>query len=207
LRAASLTTDEDRVRRHVLQSFAAGATPNVPTIADQCGVHPLLIQGILERLARADVLLLDVSGKTVLAAYPFSSVPTPHRVLLPGREVFALCAVDALGIPGMVQEAAAISSRCAQCGLPVEIQAQPENVTRCLPVETVVWFPASEDDCCPVAHSRCPSISFFCCRDHLEGWRQVKGQPPGVVLSLSEAFDVGREIFGSMLTQTTQPES
>ncbi|MGH7253855.1 MAG: alkylmercury lyase family protein, partial [Nitrospiraceae bacterium] len=120
----------------------------------------------------------------VLAAYPFSAAPTPHRVRLVDREVFALCAVDALGIPAMLQEGACILSQCGHCGSPVEIQARPEQLTRHLPSDTVVWFPIfSEDECCPVAESRCPYISFFCARDHLEAWHRGNGQPPGVVLS------------------------
>jgi hypothetical protein len=149
-----------------------------------------------------DLILLDTPGETILAAYPFSSIPTAHRVHLSGREVFALCAVDALGITAMLKEDARISSRCAHCGWAVEIQARPEQLTRYLPSETVVWFPISpKDDCCPVAQSRCPSINFFCASHHLETWRKANGQADGVVLSLNEAFEAGREIFGSLLTK------
>lgn len=198
LSAARLNPQEDQVRCYVLRSFALGTTPRVMTLAEWCRIPPVQIREILRRLTAMDLLLLDATGETVLAAYPFSATPTPHRVRLVGREVFALCAVDALGIPALLQEAADISSRCAHCGSPVEVQALPEKATRYLPSETVVWFPTSEE-CCSVAESRCPSIGFFCSSDHLEAWRQIKGQPPGVVFSLPEAFEAGKEIFGSLL--------
>ncbi len=201
LRAARLDPQEERVRRHLLQSLAAGVTPRVTTLAKHCGLSPLHVREILRRLAALDLLLLDSTGETVLVAYPFSATPTPHRILLTKREVFALCAVDALGIPAMLHEEANISSSCAHCGSPVEVQARPERVMRYLPAETVVWFPTSADDGGPVAESRCPSTNFFCTADHLEAWRQTKGQPPGVTLSLPEAFEAGREIFGSFLTE------
>jgi hypothetical protein len=202
LRAARLTKQEDRVRCEVLRRFALGETPRVTTLAADCGIPRDLIRQILRRLTATDLLLVDATGETVLAAYPFSSIPTPHRVHLSGREVFALCAVDALGITAMLKERTRISSRCAHCGSPVEIQARPEQLTQYLPSETVVWFPiSSEDDCCPVAESRCPNISFFCAPDHLEVWRKVNGQSPGLALSLLEAFQAGREIFGSLLAQ------
>ncbi|MCI0407406.1 MAG: alkylmercury lyase family protein [Acidobacteria bacterium] len=146
-----------------------------------------------------DLLVLDTIGDTVLAAYPFSSIPTPHRVHLSGRDVFALCAVDALGITAMLNEDARISSRCAHCGSPVEVRAQPEVLIRYFPLETVVWFPTSNEEGSPVAQSRCPTISFFCSLDHLEVWRKVNGQSRGIALSLVEAFEAGREIFGSLL--------
>lgn len=201
LSVARLNAQEDQVRRHVLRSFASGATPQVTTLARQCGRPPVHVREILRRLTALDLLLLDATGETVLAAYPFSATPTPHRVLLTGRKVFALCAVDALGIPAMLQEAASISSCCAHCGAPVEVQARPESLTRYLPSGTVVWVPTSTDDRCPTVHSRCPSISFFCTGEHLEAWRRGEGEPPGVVLSLLEAFEAGREIFGSFLAQ------
>ncbi|MCI0484903.1 MAG: alkylmercury lyase family protein [candidate division NC10 bacterium] len=202
LRAAHLTKQEDRLRRRVLRNFASGATPKLATLAEQSRIPPVQIQQILRRLASRDLLVLDTRGNTVLAAYPFSATPTPHRVHLSGREVFALCAVDALGITAMLNEDARISSRCAHCGSAVEVQAQPESVTRYLPLETVVWFPTSEeDDSCPVAESRCPNISFFCSNDHLDAWRMGREEPSGVALSLNEAFEAGREIFGSLLAE------
>jgi len=201
LRAARLNPQEDKIRRRVLSIFALGATPTVRVLADRCETPSDHIREILGRLAAMDLLLVDATGEIVLAAYPFSSIPTPHRVHLSGREVFALCAVDALGIPAMLQEGAGISSQCGHCGLSVEVQVRPDAISRYLPAETVVWFPTSEDDCCPVAQSRCPSISFFCCSDHLAVWRQGRREPSGVVLSLNEAFEAGREIFGSLLAE------
>lgn len=201
LSAARLTRQEDSVRRRVLRSFASGVTPGVTTLAKQCRLSPAQVLEILHRLTAMDLLSLDPTGETVLAAYPFSATPTSHRVRLTGRDLFALCAVDALGVPTMLHETAKISSRCAHCGSPVEVQARPEQVLRYLPPETVVWFPTSGDDGCPVAESRCPSINFFCSSDHLEAWRLVNGQPSGVVLSLLDAFEAGREIFGALLAQ------
>lgn len=200
LRAARLNSQEDRVRCHVLRRFALGLIPSVTPLAVQSQIPPADVRQILRRLAGLDLLILDPAGETVLAAYPFSSSPTAHRVLLKGRQAYALCAVDALGIPAMLQEEAGIVSRCAHCGSQVEIQASPDQVTRYLPGGAVVWFPISEDECCPVAESRCPYISFFCARDHLEAWHRGNGQPPGVVLSVHEAFEAGQEIFGALLT-------
>ncbi len=205
LSAARLNAQEDHVRRHVLRGFASGTTPTTITLAKQCGLSPSRAREILLRLMAMDLLFLDSTEETVLAAYPFSSAPTPHRVRLTSREVFALCAVDALGMPTMLGETAEISSRCARCGSKVEVQAQPDTLSQYHPAEIVVWFPESEDDCCPVAQSRCPNISFFCIHEHLQAWRQANGHPHGVVLSLVEAFEVGQEIFGSLLAEPASP--
>ncbi len=205
LSAARLNTQEDQVRRHVLRSFASGTTPTTVTLAKQCGLSSIQVREILLRLMAMDLLSLDSTEETVLVAYPFSSAPTPHRVRLTSQEVFALCAVDALGMPAMLGETAEISSRCAHCGSKVEVQAQPDTLSQYRPAEIVVWFPESEDDCCPVAQSRCPNISFFCVQEHLDAWRRANGDPCGVVLSLIEAFEVGQEIFGSLLSEPASP--
>ncbi|MFQ5847945.1 MAG: alkylmercury lyase family protein [Candidatus Methylomirabilales bacterium] len=206
LSAARLTVEEDNVRRHILQIFASGAIPEVSSLQNHCGLSSVRVREILRRLTDLDLCFLDQTVETVLGSYPFSATPTPHRVLLAGREVFALCAVDALGIPAMLQESAGISSRCAHCESPVEVRAEPENLARYLPSGIVVWFPTPEEDnCCSVAQSRCPHISFFCTGDHLEAWQRGHGEPSGVVLSLLEAFEAGREIFGSLLVEPEPP--
>ncbi|MFQ5684679.1 MAG: alkylmercury lyase family protein, partial [Candidatus Binatia bacterium] len=140
----------------------------------------------------------------VLAAYPFSSTPTPHRVRLMGREVFALCAVDALGIPAMLRETAEISSRCAHCHTQVEVAVSVQGLGQYRPGDSVVWFPLGKDVCCPVAQSRCPEINFFCSTQHRDSWLQTRGGPEGLPLTMDEAFEVGREIFGALLAP---PES
>lgn len=206
LSAARLSAQEDQVRRHVLRDFASGRAPTIVTLAKQCGLSSGRARETLLRLMAMDLLSLDSTGETVLLAYPFSAVPTPHRVRLTSREVFALCAVDALGIPAMLGETAEISSRCAHCGSKVQVQAQPDALSQYHPSEIVVWFPESEDDPCPVAQSRCPNISFFCIHEHLEVWRRGSGQPQGVVLSLLEAFEVSREIFGPLLSKPASPK-
>jgi len=90
LRGTRLTTEEECVRRRVLEGFATGATVSVTTLAERSRIAPAHVRETLRRLAAADLLVLDGTGETVLAAYPFSSIPTPHRVHLSGREVFAL---------------------------------------------------------------------------------------------------------------------
>jgi len=193
LRGARLTTEEECVRRRVLEGFATGATVSVATLAERSRIAPAHVRETLGRLAAADLLVLDGTGETVLAAYPFSSIPTPHRVHLSGREVFALCAVDALGIAAMLKEDVSISSHCVHCGRSVQIQARPEQLTRHLPSEIVVWFPISEGDCCPVAQSRCPNISFFCTSDQLEAGGRRTGNP------LASSF-----LFSKLLKQAAQ---
>jgi len=79
---------------------------------------------------RDELAALDEKDLIVLAeheiplAYPFSATPTPFLVrLADGRERFACCATDALGIAAMLRARILIRSRCHHCGEPLELAA------------------------------------------------------------------------------------
>ncbi len=76
----------------------------------------------LAELDEKDLILLR-EGRVELA-YPFSGVPTAFTVILPnGRERYACCAVDALGIAAMLGDRVRIRSRCHHCQEPLEFAA------------------------------------------------------------------------------------
>ncbi|MFQ5990594.1 MAG: alkylmercury lyase family protein [Candidatus Methylomirabilales bacterium] len=199
---ADLTQKEEEVRRAILRAFATSGTS--PTVADIIALLPELgpheVTHICRRLGEKDLIVWEETEQYVRSAYPFSGLPTIHIVRLKGgRTAFALCAVDALGIPVMLGQAADIVSRCAQCQIPVAVAVTPGGLGQYRPRESVVWFPLAADVCCPVAESRCPDINFFCSPDHRDAWWQSRDRPDGLALTMAEAFEAGREIFGALL--------
>jgi hypothetical protein len=89
----------DGLRKAILQVFLIGETP--PTSEDLAKRQSRPedeVDADLDELARHEVIAR--ADGTIAAACPFSTTPTPHRVLLPnGREMYGLSAVDALAIP------------------------------------------------------------------------------------------------------------
>jgi len=74
----------------------------------------------LTTLDESDLILLEEDE--VRLAYPFSALPTPFVVRLEdGRERFACCAIDALGVAAMLEARIVIRSRCHHCGEPLEL--------------------------------------------------------------------------------------
>jgi len=72
--------------------------------------------------------LIRIRDGHVDLAYPFSASPTAFVVRLPdGRERYACCATDALGISPMVGQRIQIRSRCHHCGTPLEFSATPDG--------------------------------------------------------------------------------
>jgi hypothetical protein len=88
-----------------------------------------------------------ISKKVVAAAdngdinfmYPVSAVPTPHQVQLQdGRQLFAMCAVDALGTAFTFGQDVRVTSKCSECGQPVSVAVHNGRVMQVDPQETQV---------------------------------------------------------------------
>jgi len=72
--------------------------------------------------------LILIRGGHIEIAYPFSASPTPFVVrLADGRERYACCAMDALGIAPMIGQRIEIRSRCHHCAVPLEFPADPRG--------------------------------------------------------------------------------
>ena len=117
-RAAFLTDAAGRVHRAVLLAFAAGGErPSRRTLIHAAG-DAAAADRALHELHDRDVIRLDGAG-AIRAAYPFSGVPTPHRVeFAGGPTVYAMCAIDALGMSAMLGRGVTIQSSASRIDLP-----------------------------------------------------------------------------------------
>jgi mercury(II) reductase len=190
----------DRVRVALLQLYAElGRAPATAALAERAGLDETAIQPLLEELRRRDLVVLD--RDKIVGAYPFSDRDTGHRVTLDGRTLNAMCAVDALGIGAMTVHDIAVASRCRHCGAPIHITTQERGqaLADVAPATTVAWLSVRYEDGC-AANSLCTVTSFFCSDDHLTAWRQEReSDEPGFRLSIREALEIGRAIFGPSL--------
>ena len=72
--------------------------------------------------------LIFVSEGRVHLAYPFAGTPTDFVTVLPGgRERWACCAIDALGIPALLKQPVTVRSRCHHCGEAFALEVTPEG--------------------------------------------------------------------------------
>ena len=97
---------------------------------------PTQVYEALTRLDEKDLIL--VQDGTLMLAYPFAGTPTAFRVIMPdGRERYAVCAIDALGVAPMLGRPVTIRSHCHHCREPLEIHVRQDG-----PVgggEVMVW--------------------------------------------------------------------
>jgi hypothetical protein len=144
---------ETAVSRHVLRLFVerGGPIPVEDVVASFSDAPPESTRQALVELDDAD--LIRIRAGQVDMAYPFAALPTPWVVRLPGgRERFACCAVDALGIAPMIGHAIEIRSRCHHCGEPLELWSTPDGAG---PEGSAImlWVGQRTDTRCKVADS------------------------------------------------------
>jgi hypothetical protein len=97
--------------------------------------------------------LIRIRDGYIDIAYPFSASPTPFVVRLPGgKERYACCAMDALGIAPMVGQRVEIRSRCHHCTMPLEFSASPDGPGR-EAAGVMLWLGKRTDERCKVADS------------------------------------------------------
>lgn len=203
LHRAGLNLREEAVRQYILTQYPLlGRAPGCQEIATALGLNgPGDVQAILERLHELDLLYLDSDSREIRLAYPFSTVPTKHRVQFrdwpAAKPIYAPCAVDALGIPFIMDRDVSVESSCAYCETPVAVKVRDRSIESCTPAETVVWVGTAYSG--HAATSICPTLDFFCSPTHVVAWREAQPRETGSVLSLGEALYLGKGIFEDLL--------
>lgn len=196
-RAAALSDGLREVHRHVLRHFAAtGTAPKPADLARVAAAADLDPITALRRLADDDLVAVDEHGLLV-AAYPFSPTPTVHVVESGGVRVWAMCAIDALGMPYMLDTDATITSTDPHTREPITVSVTDGEATFA-PAATVVVYAAtgatgrSVDTCCT-------TINFFATPANADAWIAASPQLAATVLDQRAAVALGRNIFGPLL--------
>ncbi len=192
------TTTEMRVWSAVLRRLLRGESVDPASMSSHGDLPAGTMVEALASLHASGAIYL--SNGTVGAAYPLSGVPTQHRVCYAGTAVYACCAIDALAVPSMVDEAATIESRCAHCDQGITVQMRKDLILASQPEDPAVFCVAR--DCCetgPTVLTRCPHINFFCGPDHMRRWQDEHPGLTGDGLSLSQAVTRACETFASII--------
>jgi len=125
---------------------------------------------ILDRLEKKGDLLLRKKGtQEIISIYPLSLEPTQHRITLEdGTTLFAMCAVDALGMPIMFNRNVRITSRCEECKHEMVFEVKNGEIAFQSHPNAMICSPKSHVH--PAAVTCCPLVNFFCCRKHADQW-------------------------------------
>lgn len=189
------------VHRFILETFAkTGRSPALEDVRSRFDLESAQdAEALLADLERRGSIHRNAGDPFITHAYPFSNEPTQHRVRLEGGpEVYAMCAIDALGMPFMLKQDAEIASACEQCGGDIELRISNGEITRKAPGEIVVWYGVAGEGCV-VATDLCPDLNFFCSSEHLEMWTKERPSRAGDMLTLDQALERGRQSFEKLM--------
>jgi hypothetical protein len=198
-RLRALTDGERAFYRWILTSFRAGVPPGPDELVDAASEFDLEVEPALGRLRRHDLVHHDPATGAIVVAYPFSGRPTAHQVRIDGREVYAMCAIDALGIAPMFGEPIEIASRDPLTGEKIQVELEPDGRGTWQPEEAVVVSARTgRGESC---NSCCPVLNFFASTTNAERWLAAHPDVQGTVISMAEAVVAGRAVFGDILRE------
>ncbi len=187
------------VHQAVLRSFVStGAAPAAASLAEHAA--PFDEAAVLAELADGDFVWLDDAGQ-ISAAYPFSALPTAHQVQLAGNAtVFAMCAIDALGISAMTGLPVVIDSADPATGQQVTVHVDGAG-SIWDPATAVVYAGHTSGQCEGSSASVCCGyMNFFASRAAAASWAAAHPDISGGILDQDRALHIGIGIFGKLLS-------
>jgi NAD-dependent dihydropyrimidine dehydrogenase PreA subunit len=199
-RAERLPGPLRELHRAVLRRFLATGAPPTTRWVRQAAADAGLDASAVDELSAADAV--HISHGVAAVAYPFSGTPTPHRVELDGLPpVYAMCAIDALGLPAMAGLDGQITSTDPHDGSPIEVSVSGGAWS---------WAPASAvvvagraADCgadCSSFEVMCPNTVFHASPESARAYLARHGGLDADILDQDSAVECGRLNFGALLT-------
>lgn len=140
----SFTPEEQAVTCVVFRSLLEGRPIGPDALAQALGEPAAAVEPVVARLLERGTMERDSSTGQLVGARGLSLTPTPHRLILDGRPLYAFCAVDAVGIPAALGRDARVESRCHACGVPLGLTMTAGVVADAWPGTVVIW--AAERD-------------------------------------------------------------
>lgn len=133
------TPEEHAVCSAAFHAILGGAPAGRAELLSDTGLDPETVDAVLGRLIRRGLVVVDQGSGRVVGSWGLSLAPTEHRLRIRGRELYAWCAVDAVGVPAGLGEDATVTSQCRHCGAPVSIAMVAGQVGRAEPAGVHVW--------------------------------------------------------------------
>ncbi|MGC4940014.1 alkylmercury lyase family protein [Kribbella sp. DT2] len=201
-RAVPLDPVEKAVHQAILRAFvAAGVAPSGPDLDEVVAGSGRITADVLSALHDADAIRLNADGQ-VAVAYPFSADPTRHRVHIAdpdggGVDVYAMCAIDALGIAPMLGRDTRIESVDVTTGQPITVTTRNGRTTW-RPEQAVVFIGADAGggpsaDCC------CDYLNLFPDYAAAKAWTANHPSVAGQILNQADAEDLATRLFQPLL--------
>src|SRR5881397_2101933 len=176
------------VRKYIFEHFEEHATaPVLEQIMRKFRLDRTSAFNLLTDLQSARHIALLTGTQRILMAFPFSSIVTPFRVTVTGKEkeYFANCAWDAVAIHVTLGKEQWISSYCHHCSEDIKIHLKEQMVIRLQTNNSPLIYlalPASKwwEN---IVLTCSNNMVFFGSKEHLAEWTHSNSQTRGEALT------------------------
>ena len=136
--ASKLTLEENLFRLRLMDyTINTGSPFNVNNAAPP-ELQDDNVKETAQRLLDKNAIVMDGNGN-INFIYPVSALPTHHQVYLQdGRQLNAMCAVDAMGTAFTFGQDVKIESKCSRCGELVYVQIRNGQIVEHSPEDVHV---------------------------------------------------------------------
>jgi alkylmercury lyase len=147
---------------------------------------------------------LDQEGH--ILASGLSLVPTRHQLQVGEQTLFTWCALDTLAFPAVLGRTARVISTCPATGKEIRLTVTTDAISDLSELRAVVsvQLPGEDTDLCHVQQDLCNAGFFFVSHDVAAAWPSL--HPNTVLLDVSEAGQLGRQLARTLLALAGEPE-
>jgi hypothetical protein len=141
-----LNDEENKLRsillNRMIQAPGAVDPSEIAPEANDAGIN---VSSILKGLQHKGLAVVQDDG-SITGVYPFSALPTNHRVQFGSRKtVYAMCAIDSLGIVYELEKDVTIFSSCSHCKRHISIEIVDGKVSIVTPDTTLALHVSLSD--------------------------------------------------------------
>lgn len=196
---------QKNVRKYIFDHFEEHSTaPVLEQIMRRFELGRASAFKVLADLQSARHIVLLTGTQRILMAFPFSSIVTPFRVKVAGKdkEYFANCAWDAVAIHVALGKEQWISSYCHHCSEDVKIHLKDQRVISQLSENQPIVYlalPASkwwENILLTCSNN----MVFFSSKNHLAEWVKSDAAGGGEALTISQTVQLSVPIYRTKMS-------
>lgn len=188
----NLSNFERKVSIQIYRELAKGKSVGVAAIATSLG-YPF--DKVKKVISEWPGVFYD-EAKDIIGYWGLTIKKMSHSLNVDGITLFTWCAWDALFIPQILGKSAEIKSEDPKTKEKIRITISPNGIENIEPQETVVSFmvPDADKIRTDIVNSFCHYVHFFSSADTANNWISYSDKKEDmIILSLNEAFDLGRQ--------------
>jgi len=198
-RLPTMTGEEQRLGLEIYRQLAQGEPVLRSELAEALEAPPDTVDELLEHPNLRSLTYTDKQGR-IIGFGGLAVREMPHRFRIDGRTLFTWCAWDSLFIPVILGLEAEVESPAPGSTVRVRLRVAPDGVERIQPPRAVMSFllPSAQTfqaDALKAMAAFCHFIFFFPESDSAAEW--TKGHPDTTVISISDAFELGRSMVSA----------